>query len=68
MLEESRFSNSAEQSYTDLPWIHDVTPVYRETAYDADNPSLDPYEVMAIDIEKTDVVSLIRDDFFQGSI
>ena len=68
VLEESRFSNSAEQSYMDLPWIYDVTPVYRETAYDADNPSLDPYEVMAIDIEKTDVVSLIREDFFEGSL
>ena len=68
VLEESRFSSSAEQNYTDLPWIDDVTPVYRERAYDADNPSLDPYEVMAIDIEKTDVVSLIREDFFEISL
>ena len=68
VLEESRFSSSAEQNYTDLPWIYDVTPVYRETAYDVDNPSLNPYEVMAIDIEKTDVVSLIREDFFEGSL
>ena len=62
-VSESRFATSAESNYLNLPWVDSASFVYRSSAYDADNVSGDPYQLLAIDMDNLEDVVWMRDDF-----